>query len=131
MSFEEFEEFQQQLEHAQREEEQKEKLKAKTNINDFGLSEVLEERQKHKDLLRERLKTQNFSEKEIDKLFGIISKAELEIEKIKANFDYTAKIRGSEIKFKNDIDFIREKMNKEFNLEFYKILYEKYKKKSK
>ncbi|MBE7708003.1 MAG: hypothetical protein E7Z88_04760 [Cyanobacteria bacterium SIG27] len=128
MSFEDFQEIQEQLERAQKEQEQKEKLQKEEQIDDFGFSEVLEERQKHKDALRERLEKQNFSKKEIEKLFDIISKAEIEMEEVKAKFDYKAKVPGSGVKLQQDLIDIQKKMKLEFDIEFYKILLKKYKK---
>ena len=66
MSFEDFNLFQEELERAQNEAEQEAKL-AKEEIDDFGFSEVLKERQKHKDALRVRLEKQNFTEKDLYK----------------------------------------------------------------
>ena len=131
MSFEEFQEFQElqeQLERAQKEQEQKEKLQKEDKIDDFGFSKVLEERQKHKDSLRRRLEILKFSESEIEKLFKIISKAEIEMEEIKAKFDYKAKIRGSGYKLQQDLIAIQKKMKEDFDKEFSKIIEKKKKK---
>ena len=125
MSFEEFQEFQEQLERAQKEEEQKEKLKKEEHIDDFGFSKVLEERQKHKDALRRRLEILKFNEKEINKLFEIISKAEVEMEEVKAKYDYKAKIAGSGVKLQNDLIAIQKKMKEDFDKEFKRIIEKK------
>lgn len=123
MSFEDLNAFQNELERAQDELEKIQEQQEKPD--DFGFSEVLKERQKHKDALRVRLEKQNFSEKEIEKLFKIISKAEEEMEKVKAKFDYKAKIPGSGLKLQKDLTDIQNIMKKEFDLEFYKILQSK------
>ena len=80
MSFDEFYDFQEEIEKAQKEQDEQEKLNRNDQFDDFGFGEVLEERQKHKYALRERLEKQNFTSKEIEKLFNIISKAEEEME---------------------------------------------------
>lgn len=126
MNFDDISEFQNQLEQAQKDLEEIQKQEEKSN--DFGFSEVLKERQKHKNALRERLEKQDFTKKEIEKLFKIISKAEDEMEKIKAKFDYKAKIPGSGIKLQTDLIEVQKKMKKEFDIEFYKILQAKKKK---
>lgn len=126
MNFDDISEFQNQLEQAQKDLEEIQKQEEKPN--DFGFGEVLKERQKHKNALRERLEKQNFTKKEIEKLFKIISKAEDEMEKIKAKFDYKAKIPGSGIKLQADLIEVQKKMKKEFDIEFYKILQAKKKK---
>ena len=62
MSFEDFNAFQEELEIAQAELEEIQEQQEKPD--DFGFSEVLKERHKHKEALRERLKKQNFTQKE-------------------------------------------------------------------
>lgn len=126
MNFDDISELQNQLEQAQKDLEEIQKQEEKPN--DFGFGEVLKERQKHKIALRERLEKQDFTKKEIEKLFKIISKAEDEMEKIKAKFDYKAKIQGSGIKLQADLIEVQKKMKKEFDIEFYKILQAKKKK---
>lgn len=126
MSFEEFDAFQEELERAQKEEEEQLKLnKKKEEGNDWGFSEVLKERQKHKDALRKRLQIQKFSEKEIDRLLKIISKAELEMEEIKSKFDYKAKVVGSGVKLQKDLIEVQKKMKEDFDKEFKQIIAEK------
>ena len=117
MSFEDFLEFQNQMELAQKEHEQKEKLTEKQE-NDFGFSEVLEERQKKKDALKERLIAQNFTDNEIEKLFDIIYKAEEKMEKLKSKYDYKAQIPGAALKLRSDLIQIQVQMKKDFDKEF-------------
>ncbi len=123
MNNDELFELRQQLEEAQKEVEKEQK----DNIeqDDFGYSEVLKERQKKKDALKERLIKQNLSDKEIEKLFRIIEKAEAEMEKIKKNFNYKAKIQGASIKLHDDLIAIQNKMKKDFDEEFTRILRQK------
>lgn len=125
MSFEEFDAFQEELERAEKEQEEKTKLNKKENEDDWGFSQVLQERQKHKDALRERLEAQNFSKKEIEKLFKIISDAEYEMEEVKKQYNYKAKIKGSGVKLQQDLLNIQAKMKENFDKEFYRILKEK------
>lgn len=130
MSFEEFSEFQEELEKAQKEQEEHSKLNKKENEgDDWGFGEVLKERQKHKDALRKRLVAQKFTNKEIDRLFKIISRAEEEMEIIKSKFDYKAKIVGSGVKLQKDLVQIQLKMKEEFDKEFKRIIQEKKKQK--
>ena len=126
MSFEEFYAFQEELERAQKEQEEQSKLnKKKDEVNDWGFGEVLKERQKHKDSLRRRLEIQKFSKKEIERLFKIITLAEEEMEEIKSKFDYKAKIKGSGVKLRDDLIQVQMKMKEDFDKEFKKIIEEK------
>lgn len=124
MSNDELFEFQQQLEQAQ-EEVEKEHQEIIEKKDDFGFSEVLKERQKKKDALKERLINQNFTDKEIDKLFKIIEKAENEMEKIKKAYDYKAKIKGASVKMRDDLIAVQNKMKQDFDKEFMKMLNQK------
>lgn len=124
MSNDELFEFQQQLEQAQVEVE-KEHQEAIEQKDDFGFAQVLAERQKKKDALKERLVNQNFTEKEINKLFKIIEKAEDEMEKIKKAYDYKAKIKGASVKMRDDLIAVQNKMKKDFDEEFMRMLKQK------
>lgn len=128
MSFDEMFELQKEIERAQKEQENIEKLKASDNENDFGFSEVLKERQKKKDVLRSQLLSTGLDDEDIDRLFEIISKAEEEIEEVKRAFDYKARISGSAEKMYNDIIAIQKKMKIDFDEEFKKIYKAKMKK---
>ena len=101
MSFDDIYEFQKEIDRAQKEQENKENLKSDYK-DDFGFSDVLEERQKKKDTLRGQLLGLGLDDEDIDKLFRIISSAEKEIEEIKRAFDYKAKVSGSGEKMYND-----------------------------
>lgn len=124
MSNDELFEFQQQLEKAQ-EEVEKEHQEIIEKKDDFGFSEVLKERQKKKDALKERLINQNFTDKEIGKLFKIIEKAEDEMEKIKKAYNYKAKVKGASVKMRDDLIAVQNKMKKDFDEEFMKMLKQK------
>ena len=121
MNHDDLEEFQKALEQAKKEEN--------TNQDevddDFGFREVLIERQKHKDALKERLIKQNFSDKEIDKLFKIIKKAEDDMEKVKKSLKYDSKMPGLGVKLKRDLIEIQNKMKADFNKEFSEIISKK------
>lgn len=121
MNHDDLEEFQKALEQAKKEEN--------TNQDeiddDFGFREVLIERQKHKDALKERLIKQNFSDKEIDKLFKIIKKAEDDMEKVKKSLKYDSKMPGLGVKLKRDLIEIQNKMKADFNKEFMEMLEKK------
>ena len=126
MGFEEFNAFQEELERAEKEqEEQLELTKKNDKHDDWGFVEVLKERQKHKDALRKRLEILRFNEKEIEKLFKIISKAEHKMEEVKSKYDYKAKIKGSGVKLQNDLLEIQIKMKEEFDKEFKNIFQQK------
>lgn len=125
MSFDDFLEFQNAINEAQKEQEQKKELLDSDKKDDFGFSEVLKKRQEKKDALKLRLEKLNFSQKEIDKLFKIIHKAEIEMEEIKAKFDYKSRVPGAGKKLYNDLIAIQEKMELDFNSEFNKMLIEK------
>ena len=124
MNNDELFEFQQQLEQAQVEVE-KEHQEIIEKKDDYGFAQVLAERQKKKEALKERLVKQNFSEKEIEKLFKIIEKAEDEMEKIKKAYDYKAKIKGASVKMRDDLIAVQNKMKKDFDEEFIKMLKQK------
>ena len=121
MSNDELFEFQQQLEQAQQEVEKKHQEVIEQK-DDFGFAQVLEERKKKKDALKERLVKQNFNDKEIEKLFKIIEKAEVEMEKIKKAYNYKAKIKGASVKMRDDLIAVQNKMKKDFDEEFMKML---------
>ena len=130
MSFEEFEAFQKEIEQAQKEQEEQSELNKKLEEpDDWGFSEVLKERQKHKDSLKKRLENLKFNEKEIQRLFKIISKAEFEMEKVKQGYDYKSKIPGSGVKLRDSLVAIQNKMKEDFDKEFQRIIIEKKSKK--
>ena len=124
MSNDDFFLFQEELEQAQVEVE-KEHQEIIEKKDDYGFAQVLAERQKKKEALKERLVKQNFSEKEIEKLFKIIEKAEDEMEKIKKAYDYKAKIKGASVKMRDDLIAVQNKMKKDFDEEFIKMLKQK------
>lgn len=127
MSFDDILEFQSEIDRIEKEEEHKEALKGDSK-DDFGFSEILEERQKKKENLRKQLLSLNLNDNEIDKLFEIIVKAEEEMEKVKRNFDYKAKIPGSAEAMQNELISIQNNMKKAFDDEFERIYRAKMKK---
>ena len=129
MSFEDIFQFQQALEKAEKELAEIEKENTEEKKDDYGFSEVLKERQKKKDALKEKLLTLNFTEKEINKLFKIISSAEDEMEKIKKGYNYKEQIPGQAVKMQKDLLETQRKMKIAFDSEFDKILKAKHNKK--
>lgn len=96
--------------------------------DDSGFNEMIFERQAKIKSLRERLKKYYLTEKELDNLFKIIEKAEMDIEKVKRSFkkkDYT---KVDLFKFQKKILEIQVKMKTEFEEKLSKTLKEKYEK---
>ena len=122
MNYDDLEEFQKELEQAEKEQD---KNQNKKQEDDFGFREVLIERQKHKDALKERLIKQNLSDKEIDKLFKNIKKTEDDSEKVKKSYNYKSVVPGAGIKLKNDLIEIQNKMKADFDKEFSEIISKK------
>ncbi len=82
--------------------------------NQESFNEIVYERQIHKNALRQRIKKYYLSDDEIDNLFKIIDSAEIEIEKIKRNQDYTKCSREDLVKISKKIASIQEKMRADF-----------------
>lgn len=79
-----------------------------------GFEKVVYDRQIHKDALRKRIKKYYLSDDEIDKLFKIIEKAEIEIENIKRRQNYNKCSREDLVEISKKIANIQEKMRDEF-----------------
>lgn len=94
--------------------------------DDFGFSEVLKERQKKKDALRERLKKYYLTDKEIDELFKIIQKAEDKMEKIKKSVNYKTCEFGETIQMQNRLIATQNQMKNDFDTALSKLLKKKY-----
>ena len=129
MSFEDMLQFQLELEKAEKELAKIEQEALEKKENDFGFAEVLKEREQKKEILKQRLLSINFNEKEIAKLFKIISNAEDEMEKIKKAYDYNKQIPGQSVKMQKDLLEAQKKMKIAFDTEFDKILKSKQNKK--
>jgi len=125
MSFNEFSDnFLDELTKAQKEQEENKILKGET-AEDFGFSEILEERQKKKAALRRRLLNYDLEDKNVDKLLKIIFRAEESMEKIKKAFNYSSKKVGSAEKMQKELIDVQIKMAKEFDEELLKMLKKK------
>lgn len=91
-----------------------------------AFDEMYAERQKHKDALRERLKKYALTEKELDNLFKIITKAEIEIEELKSKQKFKENYTREELdKFGFKIFEIQHKMRTEFDEKLKKIINKK------
>lgn len=84
------------------------------DLKNAGFENVIYERQLHKDALRKRIKRYFLTDEEIDKLFKIIEKYEIDIEKIKRNHDYSKCSREDLVEISKKIVAIQEKMRDEF-----------------
>jgi len=84
------------------------------DLKNAGFENVIYERQLHKDALRKRIKRYFLTDEEIDKLFKIIEKFEIDIEKIKRNQDYSKCSREDLVEISKKIVAIQEKMRDEF-----------------
>ncbi len=93
---------------------------------DFGYKEVVEERKKHKDALRQRLYKYYLKDDEIDKLFKIIENAENKMDKIKNNTDYKNAQAGDILRMSEKLKDIQNQMKEEFEKELNKTLKRKY-----
>ncbi len=93
---------------------------------DFGYDEVLKERKKHKDALRQRLYKYYLKDDEIDELFKIIEKAENKMDKIKNNINYEKTEAGDIIRMSEKLKDVQNKMKEEFEKELSKTLKRKF-----
>ena len=94
--------------------------------DDSGFTEMIFERQEKLKSLRERLKQYYLTEKELDNLFKIIEKAEMDIEKVKRSFKKKDYDRLDLFKFQKKILEIQVKMKKDFEEKLEKTIKEKY-----
>ena len=89
--------------------------------------EMYQERQKHKDALRERLKKYHLSENELDELFKIVTKAEFQIEELKSKQKFKETYTKEELdKFGFKILDIQMKMKNDFESRLSKIIKKKF-----
>jgi len=99
----------------------------KSNFDDdYGFSEVLKQRREKKDALRKRLYKYYLKDNEIDKLFEIIEKAEIKMEKIKKSVDYSNYTRKDMYKMAQDLEAVQLEMKSNFDFELNKVLKAKY-----
>lgn len=96
--------------------------------DDSGFNEMIFERQAKIKSLRERLKKYYLTEKELDNLFKIIEKAEMDIEKVKRGFKKKDYDKIDLFKFQKKILEIQVKMKSDFEEKLAKTIKEKYEK---
>lgn len=96
--------------------------------DDSGFNEMIFERQAKIKSLRERLKKYYLTEEELDNLFKIIEKAEMDIEKVKRGFKTQNYTQLDLLKFQKKIVKLQEKMKADFEAKLSKTIKEKYEK---
>lgn len=94
--------------------------------DDSGFTEILFERQAKIKKLRERVKKYHLTDEELNDLFKIIEKAEMDIEKIKRSFKTKGYTEDELMKFQERIVKVQEKMRDDFENKLSKLVKEKY-----
>lgn len=93
-----------------------------------GFNEVVYARQAKFKQIRERLKGYYLTDKEIEKLFEIITKAEIDMENIKRKFNAKKYTEDDLKKFQQKLIDIQNKMKEDFDKLLMKMIKEKYEK---
>lgn len=96
--------------------------------DDSGFNEVVYARQAKFKQIRERLKGYYLTDKEIEKLFEIITKAEIDMENIKRKFNAKKYTEDDLKKFQQKLIDIQNKMKEDFDKLLMKMIKEKYEK---
>ena len=96
--------------------------------DDSGFNEVIFQRREKMKSLRERLKKYYLTDKELDNLFKIIEKAEMDIEKVKRSLKTKNINQLDLLKFQKKIFEIQLKMKNDFEEKLQKTIKEKYEK---
>lgn len=96
--------------------------------DDTGFNQVLFERQKKLEAIRERLKRYELTEFEINKLFDIIIDAEIKMEEIKRGFKAKNCNTNDLDNFYDKLIEIQNKMKNDFDSKLIAILKNKYEK---
>lgn len=94
--------------------------------DDSGFTQILFDRQAKIKQLRERIKKYHLNDAEIDDLFKIIEKAQMDIEKVKRSFKTKGYSEEELINFQNKIVKIQEKMRDDFEDKLAKLVKAKY-----
>jgi len=94
--------------------------------DESGFKEVVFERQKHLDALKERLKKYYLTDEEINKLFRIIEDAEIEMEKVKRSFKPKEYTQENLSKFQKKLFDIQTRMKYDFEKKLNKTIKDKY-----
>lgn len=96
--------------------------------DDSGFTELVFKRQEKLKALKVRLQRYYLTDKEIDDLFQIIIKAEMEMEHVKRKFNSRKYTEIDLVKFQNKLIDIQKKMKKDFEEKLNKTLKNKYEK---
>lgn len=96
--------------------------------DDSGFNEIIFQRQAKYKGIKERLKGYYLTDKEIEELFKIITKAEMDMEAIKRKFNGEKYKAKDLVAFEKKLIDIQKKMKEDFDNKLNKILKEKYEK---
>ena len=96
--------------------------------DDSGFNEIIFQRQAKFKGIKERLKGYYLTDKEIEDLFKIITKAEMDMEEVKRKFNGKNYKSKDLVEFEKKIIDIQKKMKADFDNKLNKILKEKYEK---
>jgi hypothetical protein len=96
--------------------------------DDSGFNEIIFQRQAKYKGIKERLKGYYLTDKEIEELFKIITKAEMDMEAIKRKFNGEKYKAKDLVAFEKKLIDIQNKMKTDFDNKLNKILKEKYEK---
>ncbi len=94
--------------------------------DDSGFNEILFQRQEQHKAIKERLKGYYFTDKEIDKIFDIIIKAEMEMEEKKRKFNAKKFTEKDLFLLRKSLMEIQVKMKKDFDESVSNLLKKKY-----
>ena len=90
--------------------------------DDSGFNELVFKRQEKLKALKVRLKKYYLTDKEIDDLFQIIIKAEIEMEQVKRKFNAKKYTKINKIKLQNKLINIKKKIKKDFDEKLNKTI---------
>ena len=96
--------------------------------DDSGFNEIIFQRQAKYKGIKERLKGYYLTDTEIEELFKIITKAEMDMEAIKRKFNGEKYKAKDLVAFEKKLIDIQKKMKEDFDNKLNKILKEKYEK---
>lgn len=96
--------------------------------DDSGFNEVVFARQAKFKQIRERLKGYYLTDEEIEKLFEIITNAEIDMENIKRKFNADNYTKEDLIEFEKKLIDIQNKMKEDFDKLLMKMIKDKYEK---
>ena len=94
--------------------------------DDSGFTQMIFDRQAKKKALKERVKKYLLTDEEVDKLFQIIEKAEMDIEKIKRSFKKKNYTEDDLVAFQDKIVLIQRKMQEDFEKKLLETIKHKY-----